>query len=226
MPQGPRARAYGNTAAAAASTSTWSTSAGCAAVTSQSACATASGLSLPATPSPCGGLSPVNGSRTPWIAAAATPSATAAAAAAARRTRERTVAATIRSPLRRAAAAGAAVAVGVVASAVGGARLPFTGETPPDVTGISGSERPLTVARALVDTAAAHPDLVLQAVVLAAAAALLPYARARGPWGIASLGAAVIVTALLPAPAVAALPVILATWAVCAAVAVADAHGH
>ncbi|MGH3104905.1 MAG: MFS transporter, partial [Gaiellaceae bacterium] len=54
---------------------------------------------------------------------------------------------------------------------------------------------------------------------LAAAAAALPLARARGTWGIAAWGAALLAVALLPAPDAAALPLVLAVWATCAGLA-------
>ena len=43
----------------------------------------------------------------------------------------------------------------------------------------------------------------------------MPFARARGPWGIAGLGAAMIALTLLPAPTVAAAPLVVAAWATC-----------
>ena len=66
---------------------------------------------------------------------------------------------------------------------------------------------------------AAHPGLLLAAFTLAAAVAFLPHARARGPWWIAGLGAALLAVTLLPSPAVAALPLIAATWMMCAVLA-------
>jgi hypothetical protein len=57
-------------------------------------------------------------------------------------------------------------------------------------------------------------------LALAAAAVLLPAARARGPWAIAALGAAFLAIALLVVPGVAAAPLVVAVWATCLAVAV------
>ena len=59
----------------------------------------------------------------------------------------------------------------------------------------------------------------VQPVVLAAAAVAIPHVRARGPWWIAGLGAALIAAALLPAPAVAAAPLVLAAWVTCTVLA-------
>jgi hypothetical protein len=60
-----------------------------------------------------------------------------------------------------------------------------------------------------------HPALLLEAVVLAAAAAAMPFVAKRGLWWIAGLGAALIAGALLPAPSVAAVPLILGAWTTC-----------
>ena len=70
-------------------------------------------------------------------------------------------------------------------------------------------------ATALLRSLEGHPALLLEAAVLAAAAAALPFARARGIWPIAGLGAALMACALLPAPTVAAAPLVLAAWATC-----------
>ena len=56
--------------------------------------------------------------------------------------------------------------------------------------------------------------------MLAAVAVLLPFARARGLWTVALLGAAFLAASLLFVPTVAAIPLVLAVWATCAAVAV------
>jgi hypothetical protein len=61
---------------------------------------------------------------------------------------------------------------------------------------------------------------LLEAFALAAAAVVLPFARERGLWAIAGLGAGLIAVTLLPAPAVAATPLVLAAWATCTFLAV------
>jgi hypothetical protein len=61
----------------------------------------------------------------------------------------------------------------------------------------------------------ARPPLLVEALVFAAAAALLPHARARGPWAIAALGAAMLTAALLPVPDVAAIPLVACIWVTC-----------
>ena len=118
----------------------------------------------------------------------------------------------VRSHARRAAAAAAAALLAAVVAGVRGSPLPLTGEAPPLGLGIAGSDDPGAVGRSLVEAAGAHPQLLLCAAVLALAAALLPHALRRGPWGIAVLAAALLAALLLPAPAVAALPVVVSVW--------------
>ena len=87
----------------------------------------------------------------------------------------------------------------LLAAVVAGLRhaaLPFTGATPPKGLGIAGSGDAIAVAEALVRALQSHPALLLEAVVLAAAAVAIPHVRARGPWWIAGLGAALIAAAL------------------------------
>jgi hypothetical protein len=72
---------------------------------------------------------------------------------------------------------------------------------------------------ALVHALQSHPALLLEAVVLAAAAVALPFVRRRGLWWIAGFGAALITIALLPAPAVAAAPLVACAWVTCTALA-------
>jgi hypothetical protein len=59
----------------------------------------------------------------------------------------------------------------------------------------------------------------VEALVFGVAAALMPYARARGPWGVAMLGAALLTATLLPVPTVAAIPLVLSVWGTCAVLA-------
>jgi hypothetical protein len=54
------------------------------------------------------------------------------------------------------------------------------------------------------------------ALALALVAVLLPRAVARGPWGIAGLGALQIGLVLLWAPSIPALGVVAGTWLLCA----------
>jgi eukaryotic-like serine/threonine-protein kinase len=126
----------------------------------------------------------------------------------------------LRSLPRRALQVGVAVLLAAVVAGLRHAPLPFTGTAPPRGLGIAGSEDPLAVAVALWHALTAHPALILEALALAAAAVVLPLARQRGLWAIAGLGAGLIAVTLLPAPSVAAVPLVLAAWATCTVLAV------
>jgi hypothetical protein len=131
-----------------------------------------------------------------------------------------------RSTLRRAALAAGGVLVAALVAGLRHTPFPLTGEPPPDALGIAGADEPLAAARALWDVLAAHPGLVVAAVTIAAAAAVLPHARTRGPWWIAGLGAGLLAATLLAAPAVAAFPLVAATWAMCIALALTPFGGE
>jgi hypothetical protein len=128
-------------------------------------------------------------------------------------------AAGLRAPARRAAQAGVAVLAAALAAGVRGSALPFTGDRPPLGIGVAGSDDPFDVAGTLGRLAASHPALLLEAALLAAAAAALPYARARGRWGAAVLGAALLAGTVLAAPSAAAWPLVLCAWATAAVLA-------
>jgi hypothetical protein len=120
---------------------------------------------------------------------------------------------------RRAAQAGGAVLLAAVIAGLRRAPLPFDGSAPPLGLGITGSGRPSAVAHALWAQLAGHPVLIGEALVLAAAAALLPQARRRGPWPAAIFGAALLAGTALVAPAAAVLPLVAASWLTAAALA-------
>jgi Protein kinase domain len=120
---------------------------------------------------------------------------------------------------RRALQVAAAVLLASLVAGLRHASLPFTGAAPPKGLGIAGSDEPFAVADALLRALQAHPTLLLEAVVLAAAAVAIPFARERGLWGIAALGAGLMACALLPAPAVAAAPLVVAAWVTCTVLA-------
>jgi hypothetical protein len=127
---------------------------------------------------------------------------------------------TIRSPARRAAQVGLAVLAAGLVAGIRGSPLPFDGASAPAGTGLAASGDPFAVVSALWEALAARPALWIEAVVLATVAALLPFARARGPWALAFLGAGFLAAAVLAAPTVAAAPIAVAVWATCVAVAV------
>ncbi len=120
---------------------------------------------------------------------------------------------------RRAAQAGCAVLLAAVIAGLRRTPLPFDGSAPPLGLGIDGSGRPSAVAHALGAQLTAHPILVGEALVLAAAAALLPHARRRGPWPAAIFGAGLLAGTALVAPAAAVLPLIAASWLTATALA-------
>jgi protein kinase-like protein len=123
----------------------------------------------------------------------------------------------VRSPVRRALQVAAAVLAAGVVAGVRGSALPFDG-SPADGLGVAASGDPFAVAGALWH--ALTPALAVEALVLAAVTVLLPYARQRGLWAVAGLGAAFLAAALLAVPTVAAAPLVAAVWLTCAAVAV------
>jgi protein kinase-like protein len=125
----------------------------------------------------------------------------------------------VRSLPRRALQVVAAVLLAAIVAGVRHAPLPFTGAAPPKGLGIAGSEDPFAVAAVLWHALADRPALLLEGLALAAAAVALPLARQRGLWAIAGLGAGLIAVTLLPAPAVAATPLVVAAWATCTVLA-------
>ena len=126
---------------------------------------------------------------------------------------------TVRGRSRRAAQVAAAILVSGLVAGLRHEALPFTGEAPPLGLGIEGSERPGAVAAALVEALGDHRALALEALVLGLAAALLPVVRRREPWPIAFFGAALMTGTLLAVPTASAVPLVLATWVTCAALA-------
>ena len=125
----------------------------------------------------------------------------------------------VKSLPRRALQVATAVLLAAIVAGLRHAPLPFTGAAPPKGLGIAGSQDPLAVASALWHALTGRPTLLLEALALAAAAVALPFARERGLWGIAGLGAALIAVTLLPAPSVAAVPLVLAAWTTCTVLA-------
>jgi hypothetical protein len=116
-----------------------------------------------------------------------------------------------RGPVRRAAQAVAAVAVAAIAAGLTGAELPF-GQGRAEALPLAGRESvPATLHTVL---GAVPPLLALEALVLAALAVALPYART--PWRIAGFGAVALAATLLTVPAAPAAPLVLAVWLTCA----------
>ena len=97
-----------------------------------------------------------------------------------------------------------------------GRPLPLTGAPVGDL-GLDESERPTDVVQALERVLTANPDVATTALALAIVAVLLPRAVARGPWGIAGLGALQLGLVLLWAPSIPAFGIVVGTWLLCAA---------
>ncbi len=125
----------------------------------------------------------------------------------------------MRAPWRRALQTAAAVLMAAVVAGLRRAPLPFTGDAPPLGLGIAGSNRPALVAGELWRALQANQAVGIEALALAAVAVAIPYARARGRWGIAALGAVMLSLTVLSVPTAAALPLVLAAWVTCAALA-------
>jgi hypothetical protein len=125
----------------------------------------------------------------------------------------------IRAAPRRAAQAAAAVLVAALVAGLRHASLPLIGTPAPLGLGVAGATDPLDVAGSLARAAAAQPALLLEAAAFAAIAVALPFARARGRWGAAGLGAAMLVLTVLAVPSAAAAPLAVAAWITAAALA-------
>jgi hypothetical protein len=120
---------------------------------------------------------------------------------------------------RRAAATAAAVLLAALIAGLEHARIPFDGTIPPLGLGIAGSASPAAVAQVLWSQLAAHPIVLVEAALLAAAAVALPHVRKRGPWPAAAFGAALLAATALAAPTAAVLPFVGAAWLTAAALA-------
>jgi hypothetical protein len=119
----------------------------------------------------------------------------------------------VRAPWRRALHVAAATILAALAAGLRHAPLPFTGMRAPLGVGVAGANGIADAAGSLVHGLAAQPELVTEAVVLALAAAVLPYARARGPWAATGLAGGLLVGTVLLVPGAHALPLVLAAWA-------------
>jgi hypothetical protein len=125
----------------------------------------------------------------------------------------------VRRAVWRAVFGAAGVLLAGIVAGVGGATLPLSSREP-SALAVQGSDAPGAVARALGDALTARPELLLAAVVVAALAAFLPPAAARGMWPVAGLGAAATAFLLLPVEAVNPVPVVAGIWLCCVGVSV------
>lgn len=127
----------------------------------------------------------------------------------------------VRGTARRAVHAATAVLVAAVVAGIRGAALPFTGSAPPSL-GLDATESPFVAARALLHALSSQPALGVEALILAAAAAVCPLALRRGLWAVAGFGAALLAATLLAAPDASALPIVAAAWLTCAVLLAQD----
>jgi hypothetical protein len=127
---------------------------------------------------------------------------------------------TVRSSIRRGILVATAVLTAGIVAGIREAPLPFDGKAAPHGLGLAASGDPFDVASVLWSALLSRPSLAVETLVLAAVAALLPFARTRGLWAIAALGAGFLAASLLAVPSVVAAPLVLAVWATCIAVAV------
>jgi Protein kinase domain len=126
---------------------------------------------------------------------------------------------------RRALHAGTGVLLAALVAGVEGWRLPFAdaGDPAPALE-LAQVERATAAGRVLATAVVGRPHLLAVALLLAAAAALLPVARRHGHWGLAVFAAGFLALALLPQPTLAVLPLVACVWATCASLAVVDAR--
>ena len=103
-----------------------------------------------------------------------------------------------------------------LAAGIRHASLPLTGAAAPLGLGVAGANDPLDVAGSLVRAVVADRALVLESAAFAVVALALPYARERGRWGAAGIGALMLVLTLLAGAGRSALPLVLAAWGLAA----------
>jgi len=122
----------------------------------------------------------------------------------------------VRAAPLRALTVGLGVLTAALAAGIRHVALPLVGGASPLGLGVAGARDPFDVAGSLARAAGEHPSLLLEACALALVAVALPHAGARGRWAAAGLGAGMIVLTVAAVPSAAALPLLLASWAVAA----------
>jgi hypothetical protein len=120
------------------------------------------------------------------------------------------------SGFRRAAQTLAGVFVAAVVAGMNGWALPFSSSGAPALE-LDRTRDPFAAAGALWDALAAQPALLLEAIVLAAAAVAVPCVRRRS---VAPFGLLLLAGIVLPNPAVPDVAIVLTILATCVALAV------
>jgi eukaryotic-like serine/threonine-protein kinase len=122
----------------------------------------------------------------------------------------------VRTAWRRALQAVTAVLTAALVAGLTGNDLPFAAGKIGSL-GLAEERSPVHAFTTIRHALLAHPAVAVEALALAGAAALLPFARRRGIWGITVYGAAVIAATVLAAPHANPVPAVLTTWATCIA---------
>ena len=115
---------------------------------------------------------------------------------------------------RRALHAATGILAAAAVAGLDGGALPLANVVVGDL-GLAQSERPTDVLQTLATVLRASPELGTTALALALVAVLLPRAVARGPWGIAGLGALQLGLVLVWAPGIDWLGIVAGTWLLC-----------
>ena len=123
-----------------------------------------------------------------------------------------------RSVWRRGLQAAAGVFAGAAIAGLLGRALPLGGPEVGDL-GIAQTERPTDVVQALALVLRESSAIPTTALALALVAMLLPRAAARGPWGIAGLGALQLTLVLAWGPTIPWVGMVAGTWLLCAILA-------
>jgi hypothetical protein len=122
----------------------------------------------------------------------------------------------VRGRAQRAAQTFAAVVFAAIVAGLRGADVPFT-ESAPESLGLGASSDPFAVAGRLWHALSAYPPLLAEALVVAAAATVLPLVRRRM---IAPFGLLLLVGLIAPDPALPDTVVVTAVAATCLGLAV------
>jgi hypothetical protein len=122
----------------------------------------------------------------------------------------------LRGAVRRALQVFVGVLVAGLVAGIRGDILPFTGNTAPPLE-LDRTRSPFTATGTVWDALTARPALLLEAIVLAAAAAALPHVPRRR---IALFGAVLLAGILAPAPAVSDAALVVTILAICLGLAV------
>ena len=113
--------------------------------------------------------------------------------------------------VRRATLALAAVLLAGVAAGVHGSAIPFSGAAA-GALGVSGSEHPVGVLKAVWQWLLENPALGIEALLFAVAAGALPHVVRRADLSIAAFAAVLLTATLLAAPRAGSVPLVCTGW--------------